>query len=343
MASDSDDISEDSETEYDRKSRASKRDGHAYAAANQIQREDAGFDDPFFQTDPDGHPFDISVRDGDDDDSAIKDTHDTTSDNQRTGKKKKKGQKYVDTDGTGPDGDAETEQQKEQAQLEMLLLDENKLLQRARTMKDKVADDIPVGDDADDDKAVVSSGEEKRGTHGSKKKISKKERMRLLKARKRRERAEESGDEEDDFDPSAKKKKTNLSANLDDPRFISLFTSSDFALDPTDPRFAKAGPGAEMIAAEVARRKSGTGTEKIKSQHRGSGGGSGDGGRDVSKARHSGQDSGIIGDQRHASDEPKNMKSKGSGAAAADLKLMVASLKRKVKNNKGHPVSTTRT
>ena len=45
-----------------------------------------------------------------------------------------------------------------------------------------------------------------------------------------------------------------MQVNVGDPRFQGLFTSQDFALDPTDPQFSKA-PGAPAILAEAARRK----------------------------------------------------------------------------------------
>ena len=45
-----------------------------------------------------------------------------------------------------------------------------------------------------------------------------------------------------------------LQVDVRDPRFQSLFTSEDFALDPTDPQFAKAG-GSAVIMAERAKRK----------------------------------------------------------------------------------------
>ena len=43
-------------------------------------------------------------------------------------------------------------------------------------------------------------------------------------------------------------------ANLEDPRFKSLFTSADFALDPTDPRFQQAD-GSNNIAKAVAQQR----------------------------------------------------------------------------------------
>ena len=42
-------------------------------------------------------------------------------------------------------------------------------------------------------------------------------------------------------------------ANLQDPRFESLFTSADYALDPTDPRF-KQLDGSKAVAQTVANQ-----------------------------------------------------------------------------------------
>lgn len=43
-------------------------------------------------------------------------------------------------------------------------------------------------------------------------------------------------------------------ANLQDPRFKSLFTSADYALDPTDPRFQQAD-GSSTIAKAVSKQR----------------------------------------------------------------------------------------
>lgn len=42
--------------------------------------------------------------------------------------------------------------------------------------------------------------------------------------------------------------------NLQDPRFKSLFTSADYALDPTDPRFQQID-GSKGVAKEVATQR----------------------------------------------------------------------------------------
>jgi len=44
--------------------------------------------------------------------------------------------------------------------------------------------------------------------------------------------------------------------DIGDQRFEALFTSPDFALDPTDPRF-KAGDAAKSIQQESAKRRGG--------------------------------------------------------------------------------------
>ena len=45
-----------------------------------------------------------------------------------------------------------------------------------------------------------------------------------------------------------------MQVDVSDPRFQGLFSSQDYALDPTDPQFAKTA-GSAAIAAEAARRK----------------------------------------------------------------------------------------
>lgn len=47
-------------------------------------------------------------------------------------------------------------------------------------------------------------------------------------------------------------------ADLEDPRFKQLFQSHEFALDPTDPRFAssKKGGVSKSLMKEVSRKKS---------------------------------------------------------------------------------------
>lgn len=50
----------------------------------------------------------------------------------------------------------------------------------------------------------------------------------------------------------------HFKANLSDPRFSKLFTSHDYALDPTDPRFSRS-LGAKDIASEVRGSADGVG------------------------------------------------------------------------------------
>lgn len=87
---------------------------------------------------------------------------------------------------------------------------------------------------------------------------------------------------------------------------MGLYKSQDFALDPTDPRFTKSGSNAADLAKEVAKRRSkvkdteGTKSRKQQEKEEASGGGGG-----------------------------------GGNADKADLKLLVASLKRKAGNAGG--------
>jgi hypothetical protein len=167
-----------------------------------------------------------------------------------------------------PSSDNEENDQNKRAELEMLLMDERRLQSTQHA-------NHPMG----------SQGKKVSGNI----KLSKKERLKLKKAKKRAER-EDGSDNEDlpvngDF------------LNMNDPRFQAVFQSEDFALDPTDPRFLKAGPSASKLAKEAAKRRS-------------------------SKKPVAGSS----GDP-----ETKLPTSSNKPAKDADLKLMVASLKRKTK------------
>ena len=173
----------------------------------------------------------------------------------------------------GDDADEEKDEEavrRQKAELEMLLLDESTLLRKKLSTN---------GDGG----AVV-------------KKMSKKERMRLNKQKKRQERDKGSDDEDHEEASGA-----GFKVNLDDPRFKSLLTAPEFALDPTDPRFAKAGPGAVQIAAEVTKRRGKKSASAAALQSRG---------------------------VEEGGKEPGAGAGAGSGSKA-DLKFMVASLKRK--------------
>ncbi len=96
--------------------------------------------------------------------------------------------------------------------------------------------------------------------------------------------------------------------DLQDPRFKSLFTSADYALDPTDPRFQQID-GSKSIAQEVATQR------KHQAAHEPA---------VVNSAQSSG----------HLTQETKtNSFNEHNGAPVADdsaqLKSMIASLKRK--------------
>jgi hypothetical protein len=153
-----------------------------------------------------------------------------------------------------------------QAELEMLLMDRESLKSAAR--KQKMVDQVQT------------------------KKLSKKERMKLAKLKKRAER--EDGSDNEDLDAANQEY-----LNMKDPRFQDVFENPEFALDPTDPRFAKAGRGATKLVSEAARRRS---TKK----------------KNVPK-----QD--LVPSQEEVTNRQNGSQTKPK----ADLKLMVASLKRK--------------
>lgn len=221
-------------------------------------------DDPFFQHEAD--PFD---------DPFFKDGPGGVGlDGTGKPKSKKKEKRKGDERKQGGDDDLEADRRR-RAELEMLLMDEGDLLKAGSRANAAGNSKTAAGD----------------GAAGSK--LSKKERMRLKKERARKDRQGESDDEDHDAAVGA-----GFKVNLDDPRFKDLYASADYALDPTDPRFAKAGPAAAVLAKEVAIRRS--------------------------KAP-----------AKRASNGSKEDKDAGEGAnggagnSKADLKLMVASLKRK--------------
>jgi hypothetical protein len=116
------------------------------------------------------------------------------------------------------------------AELELLLMDEGALLFAAAAARKEGA---------------AAGGA---GAAGGGAKLSLKERARLKREQRRRER--EAGSDDEDLDGAAAFK-----SNLEDPRFADLFTSADFALDPTNPRFIKE-KGLAHLAKEVAKRRS---------------------------------------------------------------------------------------
>lgn len=155
----------------------------------------------------------------------------------------------------------------QQAELEMLLMDNESLKASARKHKSLLE---------------VQT-----------KKLSKKERMKLAKLKKRAER--EDGSDNEDLDAAHRDY-----LNMEDPRFQDVFENPEFALDPTDPRFAKAGKGASKLVSEAARRRS----TKKKKIHK--------------------TDPHILHEDTNGNETTHK----------ADLKLMVASLKRKSASQK---------
>jgi hypothetical protein len=182
-------------------------------------------------------------------------------------KKKNKSKKGGDVDS---DEDNE-EQRNRKAELEMLLMDDA-LVGKQGKKKPMNGNDAATGAPA--------------------KKLSKKERMKLAKLKKRAER--EDGSDNEDLEAASKEY-----LDMKDPRFQQVFENPEFALDPTDPRFSKAGKGASKIASEAARRRS--------------------------RAKRT--DKAVVAPGANSIDDDA---SKGVNQSdKADLKLMVASLKRK--------------
>lgn len=200
---------------------------------------------------------------GDDGDDPTKDPFDDPFFNQNDSfvDTKKKGKKKPQQHSSDSDDDAQEEQRR--AELEMLLMNDTSLHSKKKSSLEKDAG-LPKG------------------------KMSKRARIKLAKMKKRAER--EDGSDNEDLDAQ---KKEYL--NMDDPRFKEVFENPEFALDPTDPRFAKSGKAATKLATEVAKRRS----QKRRSKPN----------TDTLEA------------------DDKMLDSKSSDKA--DIKLMVASLKRK--------------
>lgn len=213
-----------------------EEDSEIEAASPDTSRYDEGEDDQF------NDPFFLE--------------NDTFDKKEKSAKKKSKEKKEGN--------DESTLDKKKKAELEMLLMDGDKLLSSNKAREDKVP----------------------------KKKLTKKDSIRQAKAKKRTER--EVGSDIEDMDTERE------FLNMEDPRFQAVFQNTDFALDPTDPRFTKAGRGAAKLAAEAALRRS----KKLEKTEM----------------------------ESETQDTPQVPK---PASKDADLKLMVASLKRKSSKQQG--------
>jgi len=183
-------------------------------------------------------------------------------------RKKKKSKR-----GAGGSSDEEDEERRRRkAELEMLIMDDALTGKRGKT---KVSDQNGLLNGA-----------------SAQKKPNKRERMKLAKLKKRAER--EDGSDNEDLEAANKEY-----LDMKDPRFQEVFENPEFALDPTDPRFAKAGTGASKLASEAARRRS--------------------------RAKTSGKARTAARVDTEDGNHTKALEQRGK----TDLKLMVASLKRK--------------
>ena len=191
-----------------------------------LGQKDDPFDDPFFRDGPrssDGaDPFD---------DPFFEEGHDDQQ--KETDKKKKKKKEKTKKELPSGPHESEVEVARRRAELEMILMDD-------RSLRDAAAGRgvLPTS----------ISSRSKKGTKDMEDEVgpglTRKEKIRAKKEAKRNKRLAEDSDDEDAGD---------FQVNLNDPRFARLFTSHDFALDPTDPRF-KTQDGAAAIAAERAKR-----------------------------------------------------------------------------------------
>ena len=119
--------------------------------------------------------------------------------------------------------------------------------------------------------------------------------------------------------------------NLQDPRFKSLFTSADFALDPTDPRFQQAD-GSSTIAKAVSKQRQ----QHAANSPDGTTAAAAAAAAAVAAADHASNHSqGQSAMQQHDQVKPNV-----TDAAAVQLKSMIASLKRKASKAGKVPAKT---
>lgn len=188
-----------------------------------FQHEADPFSDPFFQ-DAEGGAADAQGPEG----------------LQAQGKKKRKGKDKDKGEGEGK-GKGERkdkgkgEDERRRAGLEMLLMDDGALMDYAKTGVKQLP-------------AAEAGGAEEQGG-GRKGKVSRAARIKGKKEARKRER--EGGSDDEDLGAGAD---AGFHVNLEDDRFRALFTSPDFALDPTDPRYGKQGAAAGMAKQIAAKR-----------------------------------------------------------------------------------------
>lgn len=151
-------------------------------------------------------------------------SNDTFKDPSDVNAKKKKRKSRLGDDDVNED--ARRARQNREAELEMLLMDDSLTRKRGNLIAPQ---------------HVENAAEAK--------KMNKKERMKLSKLKKRADR--EDGSDNEDLQAA-----DGEYLDMKDPRFQDVFENPAFALDPTDPRFAKAGKGASKLATEAARRRS---------------------------------------------------------------------------------------
>lgn len=248
-------------------------------AAEENEGGSEGEQDPFFQHDDNAF-----------DDPFFRDSEGATEAPPPTAKTGKPSQKAAGKAAAGAaasKADKAAERQR-QAQLELLMMDDSALQDVAR-LGGKLAADGP-------------EAEEEAGGKRGKQKVSRKERIQRKRDQKRAER--QAGSDDEDLGQGK-----GFEANLQDSRFNSLFTSADFALDPTDPRFQQA-EGSTSIAKAVAQQRQ-----------------QGAPGAQVDARQTDGTAKDLQPQGQLAA--PQNGQAPSAGDATTQLKSMVASLKRK--------------
>eukprot|EP00798_Chlamydomonas_sp_ICE-L_P030470 gene30470-35481_t len=218
--------------------------------------DEGAFDDPFFKdADDDFHAFAAvdSEADSEQEDTAVDSEAD--SEQEDAGGKRGKGKGKDETDKVAL-SKAEAKQKAledkmKQAELELLLMD------------DAALRDVSRGGGAAALRTATMGAEDGGAAGGDLgRKLTKKEKRELKKAERRA--AYEGSDDEDIRAQAALAGTTagvegeapaeGFEVNLEDPRFGDMFRSSDFALDPTDPRFAK-NKDSEVLMKKISKKR----------------------------------------------------------------------------------------
>ncbi|DBA79259.1 TPA: hypothetical protein ACH3X1_009072 [Trebouxia sp. C0004] len=216
---------------------AAKAQGRRHASSDEDESEDEAGEESEAGSDREQDPF-FQHEDNTFDDPFFRDGQGGSEPPPANAKKGKVSQKAAGKAAGKTAGKAATSkaekaaEQQRQAQLELLMMDDNALQDVARVGGDLA----PAVQEADEQ--ISKKGKQK---------VSRKERLQRKRDQKRAER--QAGSDDEDVNQGK-----GFQPDLQDPRFKSLFTSAEYALDPTDPRFQQID-GSKSIAQKVAMQR----------------------------------------------------------------------------------------